>query len=162
MRPIRHVFSWLLATILVAALAHQLVQPFSAPSPGAVYFYDLPGENLVFSRLAAETGFSFLEPTGRVIYGVLLAIAGLCLVLPQTRRAGAISVMILASGMVIVQLLPVFAGSQTMPAVGAGLQNTPVADFYLTVATACLAGLLVFVHPGARVVFRYPNPARRY
>ncbi len=99
MRPFRHIISWLLALCLIAFFVHFTVHPLPDPPTGWVKFFDPPGQNVVFQTLADRTGTSAFEPAGRMVAGLLELVAVVMLLVPVTRRAGALlSGLILATG----------------------------------------------------------------
>ncbi len=147
MRAIRNSLSWLLALILIAVLLHWTVHPWPEPAAGQVIFYDLPGEHILFSSLAAETGVHLFEPTGRVILGVLELLAAFCLLLPPLRKSGARLSSILLLLLIGLHLSPWVGIELIDPASG---ESDAGATFYLTVAALTASLLLLYVHPEKR------------
>lgn len=136
MRMLRWGLSWMLALFLIGIfllLADQIAFPRSEE------------RNVVFPLLAEYSGLSLWEPTGRLAAAALQVIAALLLLLPATRRTGAVLGILVSAGAILVQLLwlglsvPVERGSQAMD--GGQL-------FYMTVGLFALSLALAIVHPG--------------
>lgn len=136
MREIRWMVSWVLALFLAAMflwIADLLLFP---PDPS---------KNVVFPLLVEYSGIALFEPTGRLGVGLLHVLAALLLLLPFTRRVGALLGLIVAGGAVAAHALwlgvsiPVAAGSAETD--GGQL-------LYLALALSAAALLLLFVHPG--------------
>jgi len=108
-------------------------------------------KNVVFPLLAEESGIYYWEPTGRYVTGLAQVLAALLMIIPWTRRLGAILGFLIAAGAVAVHLLwlgmavPVEKGSATTD--GGQL-------FYLAIALAVASLLLAFVHPGSAGGYR--------
>lgn len=108
-------------------------------------------KNVVFPLLAEESGIYYWEPTGRYVAGLAQVLAALLMIIPWTRRLGAILGFLIAAGAVAVHLLwlgmavPVEKGSATTD--GGQL-------FYLAIALAVASLLLAFVHPGSAGGYR--------
>ncbi len=136
MREIRWMASWVLALFLAAMF---------------VWIADLtlfpaePGKNVVFPLLAEYSGFPLFEPTGRLAVGLLQVFAALLLLLPFTRRLGAILGLLIAAGAVAAHIL--WLGLEVPVEQGAA-QTDGGQLLYLALALAASALLLVFVHPG--------------
>lgn len=101
--------------------------------------------NVIFPQLAQDSGIDFFEPTGRLAVGVMEILAALLLLLPWTRRIGAILGALIGLGAVAAHVL--WLGIEIPAAV-----NSDVTDggqvFYLAVALTVASVLLVFLHPG--------------
>jgi uncharacterized membrane protein YphA (DoxX/SURF4 family) len=146
MRAFRHVLSWVFALLLIGLFVHSAVHPWPAPPAGSVKLMDLPGENIVFQTLATRSGISLFEPAGRVITALVELFAALLLVLPFSRRLGALLSTLVLGGAVGLHLspwlgrdVPVSLGSETTD--GGQL-------FMLAVLMLVVSLLLLMVHPG--------------
>ena len=136
MRDARMLASWVLALFLAVMLlwiADQSLFPSS------------PAKNVVFPLLREKSGIYLWEPTGRYVTGLAHVLAALLLVVPWTRRMGAILALLISGGAIAAQLLwlgmaiPTEAGAATTD--GGQL-------FYLTVALAVAALIVAVIHPG--------------
>lgn len=101
MNWIKHI----LALALAAAMLFMGLQKFGA-------------ENIVFSTIAQNTGIAFFEPQFRLFSGVLEVLAGLLMLLPRTRGAGALLASGIVAGAVVFHLTP-WLGTKVALAVGA-------------------------------------------
>ena len=90
MNMLRSLAGWGLALFLIFMFVHGTIHPLPNPPAGQVKMFDAPGENIVFATMAAKTGIALLEPTGRVVVGILELIAALLLLVPASRRVGAV------------------------------------------------------------------------
>lgn len=145
MREARTLGSWVIALFLVVMLAWVAMDTL-APQP--------PAKNHLFEVFAASSGIALFEPTGRFGVGVLLVLSALLILLPFTRRIGAVLAVLLTAGLafLIVQLM-----MQQIPvpvdAVADGKLVTTDADvsglFYLIVGLLVASVALVVVHPGS-------------
>ncbi len=144
MREARTLGSWAIALFLVAMFAWVAIDTL-APQP--------PVRNHLFEVFAASSGVAFFEPTGRFGVGVLLVLSALLILLPFTRRIGAVLAVLLTAGLtfLIVQLM-----LQQIPvpvdAVADGKVVTTDTDasglFYLIVGLLVASVALVVIHPG--------------
>ena len=147
MRAIRHVFSWLLAILLIALFVQMSLHPLPDPAPGNVLLFDLPGDNILFATLAEKSGYPIFEPGIRVVTGFLLLFISGLIFLPWTRTAGGwLAVVLFVLGL-IAHFSP-WLGREIPVALGAselGLDN----GRHFTLVLACLVGstLLTIVHP---------------
>lgn len=147
MRAIRHTLSWLLAVFLIAVFLHWTVHPWPDPVPGQVIFFDLPGDHDLFAGLAAGTGFSLFEPTGRVVMGIAELLAAFLLLISPWRKAGARLASVCLLLLIAAHLSP-WGGIELS---GTGEDGTDAgASFYLTVAALTASFLLLYVHPEKR------------
>jgi hypothetical protein len=102
-------------------------------------------KNVVFPRLAETSGYYMWEPTGRFVVGIAHVVAALLMIMPWTRRVGAIFAFLIAAGAVAVHIVwlgiavPVESGSTTTD--GGQL-------FYLAIALAVGSLILAVIHPG--------------
>jgi hypothetical protein len=145
MRQARFVVSWMLALFLAVMFLWIADLTLFPPSPA---------QNVVFPALVEYSGFAWWEPTGRFAVGVVEVLAALLLLLPLTRRMGAILALLIALGAVAVHVLwlgvelPVEAGSTDTD--GGQL-------FYLAAGLAAASAILAFVHPGREEAPRGPS-----
>ena len=63
-------------------------------------------DNYIFQNIAQNSGIAFFEPTFRIFTGVLEVLAGLMMLLPRTRGAGAALASAIVSGAVVFHLSP--------------------------------------------------------
>jgi hypothetical protein len=105
------------------------------------------GGQAVFSVLRDASGVSLLEPTGRLAVGGLEAITALLILLPWTRRAGAVLGLLVSLGAVAM------AGQMVMQGIAVPLPDgaaaAPDTLLYLALALGAISLVLIFVHPGA-------------
>lgn len=137
MRSARMMMSWVLALFL--AVMYLWIADLTL-------FPVEPSKNVVFPSLAAESGFALWEPTGRLVVGALDVLAAVLLILPFTRRLGAVLALLIALGAVAVHVL--WLGLSVPMEIGS-TETDGGQLFYLALAMAAAAGLLIFVHPGA-------------
>lgn len=145
MRFVQSLLSLVLALFLIVIYLQATIHPLPDPPSGMVKLFDLPGENIVFQTLAERSRFPIFEPTGRVVVAIAELAIVLLLILPLTRRFGAI-----LSGM----LLAVAIGLHLSPWLGTeipvalGSEETDGGTlFYLAIAAFVASAVLVFVHP---------------
>jgi hypothetical protein len=154
MREARTLGSWVIALFLAVMLFWTAAEVL-APQP--------PTKNHLFELFRDSSGIAYFEPTGRFVFGGLGVVAAVLILVPVTRRAGAILAALLLAGMaaLVGQLmmlgitLPVDTlqnGSVTT------VETDPAALFYLVVALLASAVALIFIHPGAEV----EGPRRPY
>ena len=136
MREARGILSWVLALFL-AAMFLWIADLSLFPSTAA--------KNVVFPMLADKSEYYLFEPTGRYVVGLLHVVTALLLIVPWTRRIGAILAFLIALGGMAAQLtwigmsVPTEMGAKT--ADGGQL-------FYLTIGLAVAALVLAMIHPG--------------
>ena len=88
--------TWLkhiLAIALAAAMLFMGLQKFGA-------------DNFIFATIAQKSGIGFFEPAFRMFSGVLEVVAGLLMLLPRTRCAGAALATGIVAGAVVFHLSP--------------------------------------------------------
>ena len=139
MRGIRNLLSWVLALFLAALLAYLA---------DAKLFADPNEPNVIFATIAEKSGIALAEPTGRYVTGIIEAFAALMLILPVTRRFGALLALAVSAGAVGVHLSP-YLGQEVPVALGAS-ETDGGQLFYLALALLAASGLLSFVHPRGR------------
>lgn len=145
MRPFRHVLSWMLALALIAFFVHFTLHPLPDPPPGSVKFFDPPGQHALFATLAERTGVTLFEPAGRLVAGLLELVAALLLLVPMTRRAGAmLSGLILGIGAAL-HLSPWLG--RDVPLVVGGTATDGGLHFMLVVLFLAASLLLLVAHP---------------
>lgn len=144
MREARTLASWVLA-LFVALLLLWVAAETLAPQP--------PAKNHLFEVFRDSSGIAYFEPVGRFAFGVIAIITALLLLLPVTRRAGAIlsTLVMLGLGALVLQLM--MQGIKVpVDAIGAnGVITTdtdPSGLFYLIVGMLAASVALIFVHPG--------------
>lgn len=146
MSAFRHLASWLIAFALIGFFLHVTLHPWPDPVPGYVKFYDLPGQNVVFSTLAERSGVTLFEPAGRFVTGILELLAAFLLLIPFSRRLGAgLSVLLLGTA-VGLHLSPLLGRELALPEGG----TDGGTHFLIYVICLALSLLLLFVHPGQR------------
>lgn len=144
MRTLRHAISWLLALALAAVFIHLTLHPLPDPAPGEVKFFDPPGEHIVFSVLAAKSGITLFEPAGRFVAGTLELLAALLILLPFSRRFGAVMAAVICGVGLALHLSP-WLGRE-LPLAGGGTDGGQ--HFLLMVILFALSLLLLVVRPG--------------
>ena len=112
MNMLRSLAGWGLALFLIFMFVHGTIHPLPNPPAGQVKMFDAPGENIVFATMAAKTGIALLEPTGRVVVGILELIAALLLLVPASRRVGAVLSFLILGGAVAAHLMPDILGKE--------------------------------------------------
>lgn len=136
MREFRWMLSWVLALFLAAMFLWIADLSLFPPDPS---------KNVVFPLLAEYSGLALFEPAGRLAVGLLHVLVALLLLLPWTRRFGAILAVLTAAGAVASHVL--WLGVEVPVAAGAA-ETDGGQLLYLALALAGAALLLVFVHPG--------------
>jgi len=147
---IRSLLSWLLALGLIFVFLQATLHPLPNPPVGSVKLFDLPGENIVFATLAERSGIALFEPAGRVGVAFLELFAALLLLIPWSRRFGALVSFCVLSGAVGFHLSP-WLGRETPTALGPDAPTDGGALFMLAIAMLVVSILLVMIHPGRRV-----------
>ncbi len=144
---VRTLLSWLLALGLVFVFLQATVHPLPDPPAGSVKLFDRPGENIVFATLAQKSGIALFEPAGRVAVAGLELLAALLLLLPWSRRFGAVVSFLILSGAVGLHLSP-WLGREVPASLEAGAPTDGGALFMLAVAMLVMSILLAMIHPG--------------
>jgi hypothetical protein len=149
MREIRTLASWVIALALAAMLV-LAASDVLAPKP--------PAENHLFEVFRDASGIAYFEPTGRFAVGLLAVLAALLMILPATRRIGAILGFLITAGIValvaqlVVQQIPIPVDSVVTGADGKAAVQTAPTDasqlLYLSIGLAVASLFLIFVHPG--------------
>ncbi len=156
MRTFRHAVSWGIALALAAMFIHLTLHPWPSPTPGEVKFFDLPGQHTVFATLAEKSGITLFEPAGRFVAGVLELIAAILIVMPFSRRFGAVMAALIYGTGVALHLSP-WLGRELVLGDGATDGGT---HFLAAVILLVLSLLLLFVHPGRPRTSRVLTPAQ--
>lgn len=148
MRLMRHIASWGLALFLIFMFVQATIHPLPNPPEGSVKLFDQAGENIVFATIAQKTGFAIVEPTGRFVVAILELLAAFCLLLPWTRRFGAVLSFLVLSGAVTAHMLPGVLGREVPLSLAQGSSATDGgALFALAIAMLAASMLLMVVHP---------------
>ena len=151
MRGLRLLASWVLALFLIFMFLQATVHPLPNPPEGFVKLFDRPGENIVFQTMATNTGMDWLEPTGRVGVAILELLACLFLLIPQTRRFGAVLTFFILAGALAAHLMPDVLGREIPVSLAPGSTETDGGQlFALAIGMLAISMLLIFVHPGRR------------
>lgn len=148
MRAMRHLGSWGLALFLIFMFVQATIHPLPNPPAGSVKLFDPAGQNIVFATLAQNTGIDLFEPTGRVVVALGELLAAFLLLLPFTRRMGAILSFLILAGAVAFHLMPDALGREIPVSLGAGAATDGGQLFALAIAMLAASMLLVVVHPG--------------
>ena len=155
MRALRHILSWILALFLIAMFVQSTFHPLPDPPIGSVKFFDLPGENIVFSILAEKSGYVMFEPTGRFVTGVLEMLAAFFLLLPFSRRFGGFLSCMILFGAVGLHMSS-WLGREIPLSLEAGETATDGgALFALAIAMLVASILVIVVHPAGKKRRKY-------
>ncbi|MEM1146206.1 MAG: hypothetical protein AAGA72_11315 [Pseudomonadota bacterium] len=147
MRAIRHIGSWGLALFLIFMFLQATLHPLPNPPAGAVKLLDPPGQNIVFATLAANTQIALFEPTGRVVVALAELLAALLLLLPFTRRSGAVLSFLILAGAVSFHLMPGVLGREVPLSLVSDSGTDGGQLFALAIAMLTASVLLFVVHP---------------
>ena len=145
MREARTLGSWVIALFLAAMLVWVAVDTL-APAVGT--------KNHLFPLFADTSGIAWFEPTGRFAFGVLEVVLALLLLIPFTRRFGAIlSVLLMTALAALVIQLMMLQIQIPVDTVGEGgvvttTESDPGALFYLVIGLLVASLALIFIHPG--------------
>lgn len=145
MREARTLGSWVIALFLAAMLVWVAVDTL-APAVGT--------RNHLFPLFAETSGITWFEPTGRFAFGVLEVLLALLLLIPLTRRFGAIlSVLLMTALAALVIQLMMLQIPIPVDTVGEGgavttTESDPGALFYLVIGLLVASLALIFIHPG--------------
>lgn len=138
MRGLRLVGSWVLAVFLgVMFLWIADLTLFPAE----------PGRNVVFPSLADYSGISWWEPTGRLAVGLLHVLGAFLLIIPWTRRTGAILAGAISLGAVAAHVLWL---GPSVPLEAGSTETDGGQLLYLALALLAASILLAFLHPGRK------------
>ena len=129
-----NIVRWVLALLLAAFFLYM------------AHFKFLPGVNAVFSTLAERSGIAAFEPFGRFGTGALEILTGILLVLPATRRQGAMLGLLILIGAIVFHFSP-WLGID-VPGIGPSLFYTALAGLALNLV------VLVLESTGASTVTR--------
>lgn len=152
MRTIRTLLSWVLALFLIAAFVQSNIYPLASPSDaaGQIKLWDAPGDNIVFQTLADRSGYALFEPAGRVVTSVVELFAALMLLLPWTRRFGAVIASVVMAAATALHMSP-WLGREVPLSLDP--ENTATDGgilFMLSIAMLAASFLLVVIHPGKK------------
>lgn len=150
MQAMRHLGSWGLALFLIFMFVQATIHPLPNPPEGSVKLFDAPGQNIVFATLAANTGFTILEPTGRVVVAIAELLAAFLLLLPMTRRTGAGLSIVILGGAVAAHLMPDVLGREVPLSLAANADTDGGKLFALAIAMLAASVLLFVLHPRNR------------
>jgi hypothetical protein len=146
MREARTLASWVIALIVTVLLVWMAVDAL-APQP--------PARNHLFEVFRDSSEIAFFEPTGRFVFGVIGVLVALLVLIPPTRRIGAIlgALLMLAMAGLVVQLMMqgIPVPVDTVDATGklTTTDTDPSTLFYLVLGVLAAAAALAFVHPGS-------------
>ena len=151
MRMIRTLLSWLLALLLIAAFVQSNLYPLGSPedAAGQIKLWDKPGENIVFQTLADKSGYALFEPAGRFVTSVVELTAAFFLLLPWTRRFGAIIAGIVMAAATALHMSD-WLGRKVPLSLDAPTPTDNGVLFMLAIAMLVASFLLVIIHPGKR------------
>lgn len=150
MQAMRHVGSWGLALFLIFMFVQATIHPLPDPPAGSVKLFDPPGQNIVFATIAAKTQIPLFEPTGRVVVALAELLAAILLLLPMTRRTGAVFSFLILAGAVSFHLMPDVLGREVPLSLSPNAGTDGGQLFALAIAMLAASMLLVVVHPGRR------------
>ncbi len=146
MREARTLVSWVIALFLAAMLVWIAVDTL-APAAGT--------KNHLFPLFADTSGIAYFEPTGRLVFGALEVLIALLVLIPVTRRVGAVlGFLLLGALAALVGQLMMLQIEIPVDVVGEGgavttSSSDPGALFYLVVGLVVASLVLIFVHPGS-------------
>lgn len=150
MKAMQQLGSWGLALFLIFMFVQATIHPLPNPPEGSVKLFDPPGQNIVFATLAAKTQIALFEPTGRVVVALAELLAAILLLLPMTRRSGAILSFLILAGAVAMHLMPDVLGREIPLTLQAGAETDGGRLFALAIAMLTASMLLIVVHPRRR------------
>ncbi|MDP3492827.1 MAG: hypothetical protein Q8R82_06905 [Hyphomonadaceae bacterium] len=145
MREARTLGSWVIALFLASMLVWVAVDTL-APAVGT--------KNHLFPLFAETSGIAYFEPTGRLAFGALEVMIALLVLIPLTRRFGAIlSVLLMTALAALIIQLMMLQIQIPVDVVGEGgaittTQSDPGALFYLVIGLLVASLALIFIHPG--------------
>lgn len=138
MRGLRLVGSWVLAVFLCVMFLW---------IADLTLFPAEPGRNVVFPALAEYSGISWWEPTGRLVVGLIHVVTAVFLIMPWTRRIGAILAGAIALGAVAAHVLWL---GPSIPLEAGSVETDGGQLLYLALALLAASILLAFLHPGRK------------
>lgn len=149
MRMVRTILSWMLALLLIAAFVQSNLYPLSSPDDvtGQIKLWDKPGENIVFQTLANNSGYALFEPAGRFVTGIVELTAAFFLLLPWTRRFGAILASIVMAAATALHM-STWLGREVPLSLDVPSETDGGVLFMLAVSMLVASFLLVIIHPG--------------
>ena len=149
MRTIRTLLSWLLALALIAAFVQSNIFPLGSPADaaGQIKLWDKPGENIVFQTLADRSGYALFEPAGRFVTSIVELLAAFLLLLPWTRRLGAIIAGVVMGAATALHMSD-WLGREIPLSLDAPAPTDNGVLFMLAIAMLVASFLLVIIHPG--------------
>lgn len=145
MREARTLASWVIALIVTVLLVWMAADTL-APQP--------PAKNHLFEVFRDSSGIAYFEPTGRFAFGLVCALVALLVLVPPTRRLGAILGLLLMAlmatlvGQLIMQGIPVPVDTVDAAGKVTTADSDPSTTLYLALGVLAAAAALVFVHPG--------------
>ncbi|MEO1554149.1 MAG: hypothetical protein AAFR82_09440 [Pseudomonadota bacterium] len=148
MRAMRHLGSWGLALFLIFMFVQATIHPLPNPPAGSVKLFDPAGQNIVFATLAQNTGIALFEPTGRVVVALGELLAAFLLLLPFTRRLGAVLSFVILAAAVALHMMPNILGREIPLSLDANAGTDGGQLFALAIAMLAASMLLMVVHPG--------------
>lgn len=146
MREARTLASWVIA-LIVTVLLVWMAADVLAPQP--------PARNHLFEVFRDSSDIAYFEPTGRFAFGVIGLLVAVLVIIPVTRRVGAILGVLLMVGLgaLLGQLMMqgITVPVDTVDAAGkiTTTNTDPSAVFYLVIGVLAASAALVFVHPGS-------------
>ncbi|MEZ5947064.1 MAG: DoxX family protein [Hyphomonas sp.] len=148
MRIFRHLISWIIALGLIALFIQATVYPLPDPPPGSVKLFDAPGQNIVFQTIADRSGVTLFEPAGRFFIAIMELLAALFLLLPFTRRFGAVIAVLISGAAIGFHLSPWLGREVPLSLDPANTATDGGQLFMLAVLMFAASLLLLVVHPG--------------
>ena len=148
MRAMRHLGSWGLALFLIFMFVQATIHPLPNPPEGSVKLFDPAGQNIVFATLAQNTGIALFEPTGRVAVALAELLAAFFLLLPFTRRLGAVLSFLILAAAVAFHMMPDVLGREVPLSLNGDAGTDGGQLFALAIAMLAASTLLIVVHPG--------------
>jgi len=145
MREARTLASWVIALIVTVLLVWMAADTL-APQP--------PARNHLFEVFRDSSEIAFFEPTGRFAFGVVGVLVALLVLVPPTRRVGAILGVLLMAGMaalvgqLIMQGIPVPVDTVDAAGKVTTADSDPSTTLYLVLGVLAASAALIFVHPG--------------
>ncbi len=146
---VRAMVSWVLALALVFMFVQSAAHPLPDPPAGQVKLFDLPGENIIFQTLAERSGYAIFEPGARVLTAYLELLAALLLLLPFSRRLGALLSVAILAGAIGLHLSP-WLGREVPLSLQPNAPGDGGALFMLAVAMLAASVVVLFVHKRGR------------